>query len=386
MIATIFLNKPFILAIVLKTSVLAYPFHAWKPEEKHASIADMRGKIDYPPPSPPPPPPPNPESAPRGRTRREILFWAKRAGELVPALALLGGGALYVSSEISKRQREELERRYAPGEPSSAFDLETAGFMRRYQNRRVPGVASPLEDALQNGGQETINGGGLSRIEYVRRHIGEHFRFPDDVPEEARAPFLEDLSRFAVGLAAQESRFDNNAESHMGATRIFQFMEDTHEDLGYSSADMTLLTNQVEAASKYLARAYAHIWRDAKPALIQIQERFFNNNPVAFQREFMLPVLINSYNAGPTRMIAAVNWFAGEHDRHADVERGLEADYNQTRGYGFDVFHLLTRSVRERGRRDRNYPALRRYGEEASEYVARVRAFMALIEATERAQ
>lgn len=163
-------------------------------------------------------------------------------------------------------------------------------------------------------------------------------------------------------------------------------MEETHEDLGYSETDMTLLTNQVEAASKYLARAYAHIWRNAQEALKNIQERFFRNDPIAFQREFMLPVLINSYNAGPRRMIEAVQWFAGAHTTHAEIERQLEADYDQNRGYGYDVFHLLTRSVRERGRRSQRYPTLRRYGEDASEYVARVRAFMALIEAAERTQ
>jgi soluble lytic murein transglycosylase-like protein len=231
---------------------------------------------------------------------------------------------------------------------------------------------------------ETIGGGGLTRIEYVRAHIADEFRFPDGVEEGAHAPFLQDLARFAVGLAAQESRFDNNAESHMGASRIFQFMEETHEDLGYTEADMLLLTNQVEAASKYLSRAYAHIWRDAQPALRQIQERFFRNNPIAFQREFMLPVLINSYNAGPTRMIQAVSWFADTHATHEEIEHGLEAEYDQTRGYGYDVFHLMTRAVRERGRRNRRYPTLNRYGQEASEYVARIRAFMTLIETSER--
>lgn len=325
-----------------------------------------------------------PRESPPSRTekvknpgRRKLLIWAKHLGPMIPAAILGGVGIKLLGDELSRRAAQEEEVTVRAGEPSAEFDLATARFMHEYTRRRIGAPRTRLEEALINGRQDTIGGGGLSRIEYVRRHIGDQFTLPDDIAPELQEVIRAEVSRLAVGLAAQESKFDNSAESRMGARRIFQFMEETHEEFGYSEEDMLLLTNQVAAAGRYLSRAYRHIWTEAHEALVTIESRFFANDSVRFQREFVVPVLMNSYNAGPRRMIAAVTWFADRYKDTHSAERDLGADYG-TEGFGYDIFHLLTVSVRERGRREQD--VLSRYGRDASEYVARIRAFTALIE------
>jgi hypothetical protein len=53
-----------------------------------------------------------PERKRRGRTRREIIFWAKRGAELLPALAILAGGAYFLRGELNRREQQNLEARF----------------------------------------------------------------------------------------------------------------------------------------------------------------------------------------------------------------------------------------------------------------------------------
>ncbi len=85
----------------------------------------------------------------------------------------------------------------------------------------------------------------------------------------------------------------------------------------------------------------------------------------------MVPLMINSYNAGDRRMEEAVVWFADNF--------GTREDFENTMGHypdsvGYDAFFVLTQTVRTV-----DTGVLRGYGDDASKYVPKICAFTRLL-------
>lgn len=213
-----------------------------------------------------------------------------------------------------------------------------------------------LDIVKHYGRKKVVGGGGLDRIEYVRTHAMETVRLPPVVEQE--------LKFFLPGLAAQESRFNNAAKSSVGARGIFQFMPDTWKELGYSEKDILLLNKQVPAVDEYFAGAYKRVVQGSGPALERIKKEYFKNDENAHLKYFLTPLLVNSYNAGPKRMEAVVEWFA----RHLDGVPGRPIKNS------YDLFYLMTQMVQEEDGK-----LLRGYGTDAAEYVPRAYALAQLI-------
>jgi hypothetical protein len=218
-------------------------------------------------------------------------------------------------------------------------------------------------DVVKHYGQRAVVGAEeYSRIEYVRNFLGRNTTLPEAI--------IAELSRIGPGLAAQESRFDNSSKSPVGARGIFQFMPATFKELGYSEADFLSLTKQVEAAGEYFQRAYRSLYQRSGDALQNIRAEFFDNDEL-FAKEFIVPILINSYNAGAARMAAVVTWF---NKRYPNGEAFRARGSSVPKGYDvFKVMSLKAQAYEGGG-------LIAGYGSDAGGYVPRIYAFASLLE------
>jgi membrane-bound lytic murein transglycosylase F len=80
-------------------------------------------------------------------------------------------------------------------------------------------------------------------------------------------------------MAYQESRFDNSAESWMGAKGVMQVMPQTATGLGFK--DISSPEVNISAGVKYLQFVYENFWKDMKDT------------------SEMIKFMLGSYNAGP---------------------------------------------------------------------------------------
>lgn len=198
-----------------------------------------------------------------------------------------------------------------------------------------------------------------TRLEYVRERVGDHL----NVPATAKA----ELILLIPGLAAQESHFNNASESGVGAQGIFQFMPDTWRDFGYTPEDIRFLSKQVEAAGKYFSRAHVFFQNNAGQALSRAQQEYFNGSQEEFEKNFLAPLLLNSYNSGPGRMVSVIKWFTDHYPNRESLERLIGT---HPEGFGKDVYQALTRQAIG------NIPG---YGQDSSQYVVRLSALAELL-------
>jgi hypothetical protein len=223
-------------------------------------------------------------------------------------------------------------------------------------------VETYLDVVKHYGKQRVVGAEEYDRIKYVRKYLARNTDLPQAV--------IEELARVGPGLAAQESRFDNASVSKAGARGIFQFMPDTFEGLGYTEADYSSLVAQVEAAGKYFKGAFRALDQRAHDSLTLIRYLYFENDE-DFAKEFLVPVLVNSYNAGAARMAAVISWFTY---KYPDRKTLTEAkDGFEPRGY--DVFKIMSMEARE----ENSVPLVAGYGSDASGYVPRIYAFADLL-------
>lgn len=198
-----------------------------------------------------------------------------------------------------------------------------------------------------------------TRLEFVRDHVGDYLKVPPAVKQE--------LIFLIPGLAAQESHFNNGLKSSTGAEGIFQFMPDTWKDFGYSEEDILYLKNQVEAVGKYFSRAYTFLKNNAAEELALAEREYFNGSAEDFGRDFLAPVLLNSYNSGPGRLATTLRWFAEQYPTRASLEKSIGT--HQT-GFGKDAYQTLTREAKG---------VIPGYGRDSSQYVVRLSALAELL-------
>jgi hypothetical protein len=208
-------------------------------------------------------------------------------------------------------------------------------------------------------GKKVIGAEHKTRLEFVRDHVGDSLKVPPAVKEE--------LIALIPGLAAQESHFNNGLKSSVGAEGIFQFMPDTWKDFGYSEEDLLYLKNQVEAVGKYFSRAYTFLKNNAGRALTIAEREYFNGSAEDFGRDFLAPVLLNSYNAGPGRLATTLKWFIEQYPPRESLEKSIGTHAG---GFGKDAYQALTNKAKG---------VIPGYGRDSSQYVVRLSALAELL-------
>lgn len=201
------------------------------------------------------------------------------------------------------------------------------------------------------GNKPVIGAESHTRKEYVQREIQFHYnpRSERGAPPVAQ----EELRKLIPGLCMQESGFNNDLTSRTGARGIFQFQPVTWAEQGGAPHEIQSLRRQVELAGKYLSGLYWQVQHFAGDEAMAILKRTHNEETLA--RDVLVPLTINSYNAGASRVGAAVREYF---DRAENREKGLS---------GKDLFIDIANFARraQEGK-------LRAYGDDAREYVTRI--------------
>ena len=226
-------------------------------------------------------------------------------------------------------------------------------------------INSIMDIVYYFGDKEVRDGGGLSRIEYLTKHIVFDDEIPDTIQTELR--FL------VLGIAGEESRYRSDIKSSVNAGGVFQIMPKTAEGMGYKEyvvyengvpTDMHPMpyTTQVEMVGKHFGNIYreltAHL---ADTDLQEIQQLFSSEEE--YQKFFYTPCMINAYNTGADRMAKAIKEFVTP-----EMLVSLKDKYAE--GARYDLYDDLTEfaAMSQKG-------ALEGYQEASSTYTRKVFAY-----------
>ena len=180
-------------------------------------------------------------------------------------------------------------------------------------------------------------------------------------------PQLEaEFTPYLIGIAAEESRFDANKTSKAGAVGILQTMPATFS--GYWGEDSVTihdprnLIDQLPASINHIETSYLELEKNLDIELAHITQFYFDGNRASMEKYFLVPLMINSYNAGQQRMIDVVRWFFSTYPEPGSVNTLLGQDGPLS---GYDLFFAMTyQCAKEK--------AVDRFGPEASVYVSKV--------------
>gem|GEM_PF-6710481 len=172
-------------------------------------------------------------------------------------------------------------------------------------------IAERRADLMQvwlNGFSPDAKLDGVSKYEYLKTNFLSE---ESTIPEAAASPLRSLITR----LVATESRFDTHAVSHTNAFSAVQAIPSTFRDwhmLGkkkeispekydtYREDFISDFGKQVEFLNWYFPYMYDRFLADpgCKKELDEVKALYFPDDEDAFNRYFMAPLLLNSYNAG----------------------------------------------------------------------------------------
>jgi hypothetical protein len=224
--------------------------------------------------------------------------------------------------------------------PETFFDI-----IRHLGSSPVPGIQSEV-----------------TLIQYIHENFGKNTNLPPDI--------LEELRDTLPGLAAQESQYNPAARSPVGARGILQFMPDTWRTMGYSRDTEGNSALQVEAAGKYFEGSYRELMTRNSEDFAYIRTTFFGGDTTAFDKYFLVPVLINTYNSGTGRLSRVITWFRNTYPDRQSIS-SLSSGEN---GYGYDVYAAMAHFASENKTAETSG-----YKEHSSEYFSRVFALANII-------
>ncbi len=313
-------------------------------------------------------------------TTRQIQFIADDGGPLgapFPVAPINGidpgriNDAGVIQSGIRAEWLNEARRHICQQHPGQKCDVanslpaqtNTIGVVRNAKEFTPGLTAETLFDVAKHFGSEPVPGIAekQTRIAYLLQKITENTSLPKDI--------LAELADIVPGLAAQESQYDSRSVSSAKAFGTFQFMPETWRSMGYTEADKSSFPLQVSAVSRFFETAHSFFDSAIAPELTAVRERFFDNDRAAFNKYFFVPLLVNSYNAGPGRVATVLTWFARTFPDKESLEKRIGY---YPHGFGYDVYAAMASIARET-------KAVLGYGRHSSEYVVRSMAFAKLI-------
>lgn len=202
----------------------------------------------------------------------------------------------------------------------------------------------------------------LTRLEYVTHAI--EFTEWDPETNDGVPPVVEaELRRLLPGLCAQESKFNAAVTSAVGARGIFQFMPSTWEQYGGSEEGYGSLTEQVAVAGRFISDLYQDVQHYIGESGMQTLAARCGDRTL-LERDVLVPLVVNAYNAGARRVGEGVKHFLDTQDT-TDLPVGP------------DMFLVLADHMRES-----DEGVMDRYGTHAREYVPRIYAQAALLTRT----
>ncbi len=233
-----------------------------------------------------------------------------------------------------------------PDEPNLAEKIRT-------------GQVTTYEGIVQYFSEKPVVGDeNFTRREYVESQI--QFRAWEEIEGKmvgVHPAAQDELRRLIVGLCAQESNFNNGLVSASDARGIFQILLEVWEkDYELAEEDFKSLDKQIDVAGKHLSHMYARM-QDKAGELAMQQLRAVHGDEEILQTEVLVPLTLNSYNAGPDRVGEAVRKY---------FEIPANRDKRLT---GRDLFLDIANFADER-----KDGLLEDYGEHAREYVPRIYA------------
>ncbi len=278
-------------------------------------------------------------------------------------------------SDVS-RFKEYAHRIASKTDLENQFDKnEEPELFKKIENRDV---RSTLDIINFFGHKKVVGAEDTTRIDYVR--FAMQF---DEIADDRWKRVQNNLRPCIPGLCAQESRFNNNERSHSGAEGIFQFMPGTWEEVtdqlknkdrrvgkephNYSKLS---LKDQTTVAGKHFSNIYRRLYHHAPEALEHIERIVFKNG--GFEKYFLVPLMINAYNAGSKRMADIAVAFAKVYE--------YEKTARHTLGYypEYDAFYALTQIGQELSTGTKAG-----YGKHSAEYFLKVFALSDMIQNNE---
>lgn len=243
--------------------------------------------------------------------------------ELLPPLDSLKLGELSASQESSTdtEPRESQEESETLSE-SKYFMQAVAEFADRY-NRDVTQV-------LEYASKVTVNDPkNRSRIEYVQEELSI-----EGIPEI----IAHELQKYIVGLCDVESSFNAAKKSPDGAQGPLQFMPATWKEHSADAENILSLVAQIDAAQSKFKQIYTHLIHTCGVELDAIKAEFFFGDNEHFQKEFLTPVIINSFNAGQGTLANVLTWFVHRYPTQEKTKGIFNAEEVVS---GYDVFFTM---------------------------------------------
>ena len=152
----------------------------------------------------------------------------------------------------------------------------------------------------------------------------------------------EEFTPYLIGIAAEESRFDANKTSKSGAIGTLQTMPTTFE--GYKkehnlpNLNPLNLSDQLPASMQHIEISYLELTENLDNELKYITNVYFDGNTASMEKYFLVPLMINSYNAGQARMIEVVQWFLNTYPEPESTADLIEQDEQLL---GYDLFFAM---------------------------------------------
>jgi hypothetical protein len=210
-----------------------------------------------------------------------------------------------------------------------------------------------IDRVLEFGNKKTI-GSQLNRIDFINNEFDKITGLPPAVKNR--------LKLISYGVAGIESNLDNSKVSSRNAHGIWQILPRVLKSLGYKSKDFLSLKQTTEAVKEIFVKNYKYFHNPKltklRTALKKIQKEY-SFSEEEFDKHFIFPCMINSYNCGKFRMQNVILWFSENYDR-----KKLENKVGKYSQFGDDLFVHMTRLARTE-------ESVSGYGRESQEYFFR---------------
>ena len=225
------------------------------------------------------------------------------------------GETVSVDADMSSQNELRLDNQYATDLVSDEFQVEFSDRVRNPEkymgefDKRVASLVEKITDSDVDNTMKFAQKAVVGAEEFTRAdYVAQEIKFTEWDPEAGTGvpPELEEeLRKFLPALCFVESRFDADRESSVKAKGIFQIMPEIWKAYGGVEGEEKSLKAQVEVVGKLLSNMYKQLHDRLGSEVIQELKNHFPSER-AFQKDFMLLALLNSYNAGDGTVAEAI--------------------------------------------------------------------------------